>query len=45
MVPSIGIDTVLVNGVVVWQDGQASGHRPGRVLRREVAPALEGQTA
>lgn len=32
--PSIGIDTVLVNGAVVWQDGRASGARPGQVLRR-----------
>ena len=37
MVPSIGIEIVLVNGVVVWQEGRASGNRPGRVLRREVA--------
>jgi len=35
--PAIGIDTVLVNGVVVWRGGQTSGARPGRVLRREVA--------
>jgi len=26
---------VVVNGVVVWRDGQPSGDRPGRVLRRE----------
>jgi N-acyl-D-amino-acid deacylase len=31
---SIGIETVLVNGVVVWRDGKSSGARPGRVLRR-----------
>ncbi|MBV7483521.1 amidohydrolase family protein [Bordetella sp. BOR01] len=35
--PSIGIDTVLVNGAVVWRDGKASGLRPGRVLRRQAA--------
>jgi len=35
VVPSLGIDTVLVNGVVVWKDGKHSGSRPGRVLRRE----------
>ncbi|MBO9356855.1 amidohydrolase family protein [Bordetella petrii] len=35
--PSIGIDTVLVNGAVVWRGGQASGLRPGRVLRRQAA--------
>ena len=36
--PAIGIATVIVNGVVVWQGGRPSGARPGRVLRRE-APA------
>ena len=36
--PAAGIATVIVNGVVVWQGGQPSGARPGRVLRRE-APA------
>ena len=36
--PAVGIATVIVNGVVVWQGGQPSGARPGRVLRRE-APA------
>jgi len=35
--PAIGIETVIVNGVVVWRDGKAGGARPGRVLRR--APA------
>ncbi|MGF6935291.1 N-acyl-D-aspartate/D-glutamate deacylase [Paraburkholderia sp. UCT70] len=33
--PAIGIDTVLVNGTVVWRNGQPSGARPGQVLRRE----------
>ncbi|NMM07756.1 D-aminoacylase [Polaromonas sp.] len=33
--PAIGIDTVLVNGQVVWRHGNPSGARPGRVLRRE----------
>jgi len=33
--PSIGIDTVLVNGVTVWRDGRVSGARPGQVLRRK----------
>jgi N-acyl-D-amino-acid deacylase len=32
--PARGIDTVIVNGAVVWRDGQVSGHRPGRVLSR-----------
>lgn len=34
--PSIGIETVLVNGAVVWHNGKSSGARPGRVLRRTV---------
>jgi N-acyl-D-amino-acid deacylase len=33
--PAIGIDTVFVNGIVVWRDGKVSGARPGQVLRRE----------
>jgi N-acyl-D-amino-acid deacylase len=32
--PSRGIDTVLCNGTIVWQDGKAAGGRAGRVLRR-----------
>lgn len=32
--PAKGIHTVLVNGQPVWQDGQTTGLRPGRVLRR-----------
>jgi len=32
---SAGIDTVLVNGNIVWSDGKSTGARPGRVLRRE----------
>ena len=28
-----GIDTVMVNGQVVWRDGHATGTRPGKVLR------------
>jgi N-acyl-D-amino-acid deacylase len=31
---SEGIVTVWVNGAVVWQDGAATGARPGRVVRR-----------
>lgn len=34
---SAGIDTVLVNGAVIWREGKSSGARPGRVLRRENA--------
>ena len=33
MTPAAGIDTVLVNGRVVWSDGAATGARPGRALR------------
>jgi N-acyl-D-amino-acid deacylase len=29
-----GIDSVIVNGAVVWREGRASGARPGRVLKR-----------
>jgi N-acyl-D-amino-acid deacylase len=32
-----GIETVIVNGAVVWRDGAPTGARPGRVLAREVA--------
>ena len=32
--PAKGIETVIVNGAVVWQRGQPTGARPGRVLRR-----------
>jgi len=31
--PAAGIDTVVVNGVPVWQAGQGTGARPGQVLR------------
>ena len=33
MTPAAGIDTVMVNGSVVWQQGCATGNRPGHVLR------------
>jgi N-acyl-D-amino-acid deacylase len=29
-----GIDTVIVNGAVIWREGKTTGARPGRVLRR-----------
>ena len=32
--PARGIDTVIVNGAVVWHDGKGTGARPGRVLTR-----------
>lgn len=33
MTPAAGIDTVMVNGSVVWEHGCATGNRPGHVLR------------
>jgi N-acyl-D-amino-acid deacylase len=30
--PARGIDTVIVNGEIVWRDGAPTGKRPGRVL-------------
>ncbi|AEG92326.1 N-acyl-D-amino-acid deacylase family protein [Ramlibacter tataouinensis] len=35
--PARGIDTVVVNGSIVWREGRASGARPGRVLARQAA--------
>ncbi len=32
---SLGIRFVLVNGALVWREGEATGARPGRPLRRE----------
>ena len=32
---SIGIDSVFVNGRVVWQDGASTDARPGCVIRRQ----------
>jgi N-acyl-D-amino-acid deacylase len=32
--PAKGIDTVIVNGMVIWRDGKSTGARPGRVLKR-----------
>lgn len=34
--PSIGIEKVMVNGQLVWSDGQVGTARPGRVLRRQI---------
>jgi N-acyl-D-amino-acid deacylase len=31
---SVGIDKVWVNGVVVLDQGEATGHYPGQVIRR-----------
>jgi N-acyl-D-amino-acid deacylase len=35
--PAIGIDTVIVNGVVAWRDGGSTGARTGRLLTRSAA--------
>ncbi len=32
--PAIGIHTVYVNGRAIWRDGETTGARPGRALRR-----------
>ena len=32
--PAAGIETVIVNGSIAWQDGAATGARTGRALRR-----------
>ncbi|MBC7437909.1 MAG: D-aminoacylase [Bdellovibrionales bacterium] len=37
MVAAHGIDTVIVNGQVVWHGGKGTGARPGRVLTHEAA--------
>jgi N-acyl-D-amino-acid deacylase len=37
--PARGIDTVIVNGVVVWGGGKPTGAHPGRVLAREAQAA------
>jgi N-acyl-D-amino-acid deacylase len=37
--PAKGIDTVIVNGSIVWREGRASGQRPGRVLARTAQEA------
>jgi N-acyl-D-amino-acid deacylase len=31
--PARGIETVIVNGAVVWREGRATGTRPGKLLR------------
>lgn len=35
MAAAHGIETVIVNGVMVWHNGQGTGARPGRVLTHE----------
>ncbi len=36
--PAKGIDTVVVNGEIVWRGGKPTGARPGRVLARSRHP-------
>ena len=33
--PAAGIEHVFVNGRPVWREGQPTGERPGRALRRQ----------
>ena len=32
--PAKGVETVIVNGAIVWRDGKPTGARPGQVLKR-----------
>jgi N-acyl-D-amino-acid deacylase len=32
--PAKGIDSVIVNGAIVWREGKPTGARPGKVLKR-----------
>jgi N-acyl-D-amino-acid deacylase len=36
---AVGIDTVIVNGSIVWREGRSTGARRGRVLRRSAEPS------
>ena len=40
--PAAGIALVMVNGRVVWNDGAATGNRPGRALRRNALGPMGG---
>ena len=35
--PARGIETVIVNGAIVWRDGRSTGARPGKVLARNAS--------
>jgi len=37
--PAAGIEHVFVNGRPVWREGQPTGERPGRALRRPLMQA------
>jgi N-acyl-D-amino-acid deacylase len=38
---SVGVEKVWINGELVYQDGQATGKHPGRVLRRDSSGEAE----
>jgi len=40
----IGINTVIVNGAIVWAKGRHTGAKPGRVLRRQQDQAKSGES-
>jgi N-acyl-D-amino-acid deacylase len=40
--PAAGIELVMVNGRVVWRDGEASGERPGKALRLQGLAPIQG---
>ena len=40
---SDGIELVMVNGAVVWEDRKPTGARPGRVLKRSAMPKRSGE--
>jgi N-acyl-D-amino-acid deacylase len=38
--PAAGIDQVIVNGQIAWENGTSTGARPGRVLARDPSVAI-----
>jgi N-acyl-D-amino-acid deacylase len=40
--PARGIETVIVNGAIVWRDGRSTGARPGKVLARDASATDSG---
>lgn len=43
--PAAGIEMVMVNGRVIWRDGESTGARPGRALRRQDLGPLGAEPA
>ena len=43
--PAAGVAFVMVNGRMVWNDGAATGNRPGRALRRSTLDPMGGSMA